>query len=453
MWRPRIDRKSGPLYQGLASAIAQDVQAGHLKGGDRLPPHRDLADTLGVTVTTVTRGYAEAQRRGLVRGEVGRGTFVNPPAFTPVAPASGATIDLATNALLPHVHAAELTESLALLVRRSTPEFLFNYQPQGGRPEHRTTAAAWLRGRHVPATAANTILTSGAQHAMAVALATLSSPGDAVLCEAVTYTGMRSLANHLHVRAHPVAMDGEGLIPDALEDAVHESGARVLYCVPSGQNPTASVMSRKRRQEIVRLAERLDLMIVEDDAYGFLFDSATPLCAALPERTFYVTSLSKSVAPGLRIGLLRTPAGWTDRVAGAVFATTVMVTPLDAAAACAWMTDGTVARVMAWKREEVQARQEIARQVLGEGITGSAESQHAWLRLPVAWQADDFVREARQRGVIVNPARDFAVARHDVPNAVRLALGAPSDRQKLKHALTTLAAVLHEPPQPFEMTV
>ena len=148
---------------------------------------------------------------------------------------------------------------------------------------------------------------------MAVALATLTSPGDAVLCESVTYSGMRSLANHLHVRAHPVAMDGEGLLPDALEDAVHESGARVLYCVPSGQNPTACVMSKKRRREVVRVAARLDLLIVEDDAYGFLFEAAVPLCAALPERTFYLTSLSKSVAPGLRIGLLRTPAGWTRR--------------------------------------------------------------------------------------------------------------------------------------------
>jgi DNA-binding transcriptional MocR family regulator len=453
MWRPRIDRKSGPLYQSLAAAIARDVQTGRLRGGDRLPPHRELADTLGITVTTVTRGYSEAVRRGLVRGEVGRGTFVNPPAFTAIAPASEASIDLATNALLPHLHAVELTESLALLVSRSTPESLFNYQPHGGRPEHRAIGAAWLGGHQVPATAANTILTSGAQHAMAVALAMLTSPGDVVLCEAVTYTGMRSLANHLHVRAHPVAMDSEGLLPDALEDAAHESGGRVLYCVPSGQNPTARVMSKKRRHDLVRVAARLDLMIVEDDAYGFLFDGTVPLCAALPERTFYLTSLSKSVAPGLRIGLLRTPMGWTERVTGAVFATTVMVTPLDAAAACAWMGDGTAARVMAWKRQEIRARQQLARQVLGSVVTGSPQSQHAWVELPAAWQADDFVRGARQRGVVVSPARDFAVARHDVPNAVRLALGAPPDRDTLTTGLTTLAAILNDPPQPFGMTV
>jgi DNA-binding transcriptional MocR family regulator len=453
MWRPRVDRKSGPLYLSLASTIAQDVQAGRLKAGDRLPPQRDLADQLGVTVTTVTRGYAEAERRGLVRGEVGRGTYICPPAFTSLSPATGAAIDLGTNALLPHVHARELTDALALLVSRSTPEYLFNYQPHGGRAEHRDIAARWLRKSSVPADATTTLITSGAQHAMAVAISTLTAPGDVVLCEAATYTGMRSLANHLHIRLQPVAVDGEGLVPDALEDAAHESGGGIVYCMPSGQNPTGRVMSRKRRQEIVRVAARLNLLIVEDDAYGFLFEGQAPLCSLAPERTFYLTSMSKSLVPGLRIGFLQTPPGWTDRMIGAVFATTVIVTPLDAAAVCAWIEDGTAARVIAWKRQEIKARQQVARQVLGGIVSGSPECQHAWLQLPARWPADDFVREARQRGVIVNPGRDFAVARHDVPNAVRISLGPPADRDLLRKALTTLADILADAPQAFGMTV
>jgi DNA-binding transcriptional MocR family regulator len=452
-WRPRIDRKSGPLYLALAAAIAHDVQSGKLRPGDRLPPHRELADQLGVTVTTVTRGYTEAERQGLVRGEVGRGTYVSPPPFTAVAPVGSDQIDLATNALLPHQHARELIDKLSWLVSRSTPEYLFNYQPHGGRPDHREIAARWLQRAHVPATAANTLLTSGAQHAMAVSLAALTAPGDVVLCESVTYTGMRSLAHHLHVRAHPVTMDHEGLLPDALEDAAHECGARVVYCVPSGQNPTARVMSKKRRQDLARVATRLDLTIVEDDAYGFLFDGQQPLCAAIPERTFYLTSMSKSLVPGMRVGLLRTPPGWTDRVTGAVFATTVMLSPMDAAAACASMEDGTAARVMEWKRQEVRARQQIARQALGAVVTGSPDSQHGWLQLPASWSADDFTREARQRGVIVTAGREFAVARHDVPNAVRIALGAPADRETLKQAVTTLAEILKDAPQAFGMTV
>jgi DNA-binding transcriptional MocR family regulator len=453
MWRPRLDRKAGPIYTALAGAIAADVQAGRLRPGDRLPPQRDLADLLGVTVTTVTRGYAEAERRGLVRGEVGRGTYVRPPAFEPVAAAAAGLTDLATNALLPHAHAGELTATLAALVSRSSPEHLFNYQPHGGRLEHRAVAAAWLATLGVPADGANTILTSGAQHAMAVALATLTAPGDVVLCEAVTYSGMRSLAHHLHVAAHAVAMDDEGLLPDALEDAALETGARVLYCMPTVQNPTARVMSKKRRQDLVRAAARVNLQIVEDDVYGYLVESRQPLCALAPERTFYLTSLSKCLVPGLRIGVLRTPPGWIDRVTGAVFATTVMGTPLDAAAAAAWIDDGTIDRVMAWKRQEIKARQQLARAALGAHVTGSADSQHAWLQLPPRWPAEDFAREARQRGVIVTPGREFAVARHESPNAARICLGPPAERQTLKRALDILADILADTPQAFGTSV
>ncbi len=278
MWRPRLERRSekkGPIYLALAQAIAADVQAGRLKVGDQLPPQRDLAEVLGVTVTTVTRGYAEAARLGLVNGEVGRGTFVRPPAFAPLQASDSALIDLGTNALLPQAHAGELANGLAALVARTDPQRLFNYQPHAGLPEHRAAAAAFLKTSGVPADPTNTILTSGAQHAMTVALATITSPGDTVLCESVTYTGMRSLAHHLHVRLQDVAMDAEGLIPDALEDAAMESGSRVLYCMPSIQNPTGRVMSKKRRKDVAAVAEKLNLAVVEDDTYGFLTAART----------------------------------------------------------------------------------------------------------------------------------------------------------------------------------
>jgi DNA-binding transcriptional MocR family regulator len=452
MWKPRLDRKAGrkaPIYLALADAIAADVQTGKLSSGDRLPPQRDLADALGVTVTTVTRGYAEAERLGLVSGEVGRGTFVRAPAFAPVTSHADGVIDLGTNALLPQAHAGELSNALAALVARTDPQRLFNYQPHAGLPEHRTAAAAFLHTNGVPADGTNTILTSGAQHAMTVALATICAPGDTVLCESVTYTGMRSLGHHLHVRLQGVAMDGEGLVADALEDAALESGGRTLYCMPSIQNPTGAVMSKKRRKEIAAVAAKLNLTIVEDDVYGFLTTGVPPIVSLAPERTFYLTSMSKCLVPGLRVGLLRAPRAWIDRVVGAVFATTVTVTPLSAAAAALWMHDGTVDRVIEWKRQEVRARQQLARGMFGGKLPGSPDSQHLWLPLPPRWSAEDFAREARQRGVIVTPGREFAIARHDPPNAVRICLGPPAERTTLTKALETLISIIEDTPQAF----
>ena len=456
MWKPRIDRKQGrkaPLYLALADAIAVDVQAGKLRAGDRLPPQRELADALGVTVTTVTRGYAEAERLGLVSGEVGRGTYVRPPAFAPFPAQHEGLVDLGTNALLPLAHSGELSKTLAALVARTDPQRLFNYQPHAGLPEHRAVAAAFLQRNGVPADGANTILTSGAQHAMLVALATICAPNETVLCESVTYTGMRSLAHHLHVHLQGVAVDHDGLVPDALEDAALESGGRIVYCMPSIQNPTGSVMSKKRRKEIAAVATKLNLTIVEDDTYGFLTTGATPLVSLIPDRTFYLTSLSKSVAPGVRLGFLRAPQNWIDRVVGAIFATTVTVTPLNAAVAAMWVQDGTVDRVIDWKRQEVRARQQLARTVFGNKFGGAAESQHIWLPLPARWSAEDFTRAARQRGIVVTAGRDFAVERHDPPNAVRICLGPPAERTSLMSALTTLSEILGDAPQAFGMAV
>ncbi len=130
-----------------------------------------------------------------------------------------------------------------------------------------------------------------------------------------------------------------------------------------------------------------------------------------------------------------------------------MGTPLNIAAAAAWIQDGTADRVIAWKRQEIKARQQLARTVLGDVVTGVPESQHAWLQLPSRWPADDFVREARQRGVLVTPGREFAVARHDTPNAVRISLGPPAERESLRKALTTLGDILADAPQAFGMTV
>ncbi len=157
-------------------------------------------------------------------------------------------------------------------------------------------------------------------------------------------------------------MDGEGLIPDALEDAALESGARVLYCMPSVQNPTGArhVAQASSRAGARRVATQ-PVHRSKTTPMGFSPRGRSRSRRCVPERTFYLTSLSKSLVPGLRVGLLRTPPGWIDRVVGAVFATTVTVTPLAAAAAVEWIENGTADRVVAWKRDEVRARQQITR--------------------------------------------------------------------------------------------
>jgi DNA-binding transcriptional MocR family regulator len=454
MWAPHLDRRRGPIAAALADAVADAVQGGRLAPGDRLPPQRDLADALGIAVTTVTRGYDEAERRGLVAGEVGRGTFVRAPAFRRLhRERDPDVIDLSLNTLLPHAHAAELVARFAGIAGRLPAARLLDYQPHAGGPEMRAAAADWLRRAGLDVAADDVVITAGAQHGLAVVFGALCSPGDEVLVEGLTYPGIKAVASFLRLRLRPVPLDREGLQPDALESASVRGRARLLYCMPNVQNPTGVTAAARRRRDIVDAAGRAGLTIVEDDSYGFLVDGLPLLTSLAPERCVYVTGLSKSVAPGLRVGVVRPPRHAVSRLTDLIFATTVMAPPATTEVAADWMTDGTADRIVKWKRSEVKARAALARRHLRTLQTETpTNSPHVWLQLPPPWRADDFARAALARGVVVTPARAFAVGR-EVPEAIRVCLGAAPDRQVMVRAVKTLDALAADHQSGFSSVV
>jgi DNA-binding transcriptional MocR family regulator len=440
MWLPNLDGRRGPVYRAIADAIDRDVQTGALKAGARLPPHRDLADHLGVTVTTITRAYTEASRRGLISGHVGRGTFIR--GQEPEEGESG-LLDLSINVLMPDKEVAHLESHL--FQRRVLPwTQLLGYAPKRGHLRHRQAMAAWLGSQGLAVDPEHVVLTAGAQHALACAMAAALKPGDTLLVEELTYSGVRLLGRHAHVKVRGVAMDGEGLKPDALEAACRSSRARVLYCMPRLQNPTSAVMSDKRRRQIAAIAEKQRLTVIEDDTYGFLSGERTPLAALIPHRTIFVTSLSKSLFPGMRLGCAVAPPALVESVSAAVWATMVMASPIGADLLSGWIEDGTAARIADWKRHEVSARQLMARRLLqGERYQTNPSSPHIWLALPSRWTTEGFVAQARSRGVIVNAATEFA-AGEPSPRAVRLCVGTPRTRGGLEQALSRVVETLRD---------
>jgi DNA-binding transcriptional MocR family regulator len=443
MWVPRLDGRRGPVYRAIADALDEDVRTGALRAGARLPPHRHLADQLGVTVTTVTRAYAEAARRGLTSGHVGRGTFIRGNGDDEVS--ERAPFDLSINILMPDGEMAALQPRL--FQRRTLPwTQLLGYVPHRGHLRHRQAMAAWLSRGGLPVDAEQVVLTAGAQHGLAATFSALLQPGDTLLCEELTYSGARALAQQLHLKLRGVPMDAEGLVPDALERACRASRARVLYCMPRLQNPSSAIMSDRRRRQIAAVAEKQRLTVVEDDVYGFLSTERTPLAALIPRRTAFVTSLSKSLFPGIRLGCVAAPPEIADRVAQAVWTTMIMASPIGADLLCGWIEDGTAARIEEWKRHEIAARQSMARRFLaGETMQSHAVSPHIWLHLPPRWSSEAFAAQARARGVIVNASPNFA-AGDQHPRAVRLCLGTPRTRAGLEQALGLVRATLASQP-------
>jgi DNA-binding transcriptional MocR family regulator len=451
---PPRGQRSGPIYQAIADAIGREIDAGRMKPGSRLPTQRALARQLGVTLTTITRAYGEAERRGLLSGEVGRGTFVRPAAVDIEGPEHG-VLDLAVNSLMPLPFVEELADRLAAAIPRSAGLRVFAYQPQAGARHNRAAGSAWIGWTGLQAPVDRVVVTAGGQHAILLSLMAVANPGDEVLVEEFTYPGISDLALHLHLRLRKVALDREGIRPDALDAACRMRKPAALYCMPSFQNPTAGLMSEARRREIAAVAVRHQLMVIEDDVYGYLAPDAKPLSCFLPEtHFFYITSTSKSIAPGLRIGYLLAPSSMIERLSVAVLRTLVNAPPAMAELATSLITDGVAGRIVEWKRKEMAARQDIATRVLqGLSLQTHPMSPHMWVRLPEPWQTDAFVVRARHRGILLTGAEAFAVGHETDLQAIRIALGPPPTRSALEEGLTELTRMVHHTPEAYELVV
>ncbi len=434
IWRPRLRSEQGPAYRQLAESLAAEIRVGRLRPGDRLPPQRDLAGLLGVTVGTVTRAYELAARQGLVGGEIGRGTYV----LAPPGASDQDTLDLSLNALPPHAHIAELSGRLE--IPGGDRAALLDYPPRGGREDHRAAGADWIARRGLHVSPAHVLVTVGAQHALAVAVAALGPPDAPVLVEELTYAGIIAAARMLNRRLVPVALDAEGLRADALQQAARESGARTLIVQPALHNPTGVSMGADRRAAVLEVIRREGLVVVEDDTYGFLVPEFRPLVADLDGSWSYVTGLSKSLAAGYRTGFLAASPDLSDRAHGALWATAVAASPIAVSLAVSLIADGTADRIVAWKRNETRARMAIARHALPDVPKATSEaSPHIWLPLARQWRAAAFVAAARARGILLGPTENFLGVSGAVPKAVRVSLGPPRTRERLLQALETLA--------------
>lgn len=450
-------------YLAIVERIAREIESGVLAAGARLPTHRAFAHELGVSVQTVTRAYAEAQRRGLVSGQIGRGTFVlghdAPRRAEDVSTVgwtsfgAGTAIDMAFNGpVLDAAHTRAVALHLGKLQRSAKLDALIAYQPPWlGLERHREAGAAWLQARGLKAKADDVVITSGAQHGVATVLSALTEPGDTVLTEALTDPGIKFIAASRRLNLKGVAIDDQGLIPDALDEACRAARPAALFCLPTHHIPTSAMMSAARRKAVAAVARKHELAIIENDVYGpYAADHPPPLASFAPERTYYVTSLSKSVVPALRIGYLATPPGAAQRLVASLGASSWMASPLMAEVAAGLIEDGTAEKLVERQRAEMKRRQALAAKILvGAERHAQPTGPSLWLALPDAWTALQFASYVRAQGVLVIPAEAFAAARDPVPHAVRVSLGgAVRDMNELAKGLNVLAAALATRPQP-----
>ena len=465
IWIPEIGDRPGPIYAAIVDALAEAVAAGELTQGAKLPTHRDMAHGLGVTVGTVSRAYKEAERRGLLVGEIGRGTFVKERTgavgpltaiseqhaandFFSLPPAQpDAPINFRMNCPVAPNNGRELRDALTDLAALPNLAEMMEYLPEAGTPRHRKLAAQWAGWSGLEGDESNTVITNGAHHAMTVVFSTMLCPGDTVLCDELTYPGLRFLANLLHLKLKPLAGDGDGILPDALEAACRSGTAQALYLMTTVHNPCNTIMSEDRRRRLAAIAEKHRVWVVEDDVYGFLAADRPPaLTAFAPTVGFYINSASKMLSAGLRVGMVFGPSALSPRLSNGVRVTSWMTPPLNAEIVLRWIEDGTALHFRDWHRHEAANRLAIIENRLqGFEYDSVATGYHIWLKLPDYWCNSDFTAAAQNRGVWITGADRFAQTRGMVPNAVRICYGAETDPARIKQGVDILAAILKDP--------
>lgn len=472
-----IDRgHSRPLYLQVVEQMQERIRGGALAVGTRLPTIRALADELGLTRLTVHNAYAELQAQGWIESFVGRGTFVamrpevrRAPIMTAVMPPlpvrrhsilgeileysqQPGMISFAQAAPSPATFPVQEFNRAMQQVLAHDGRALFDYGCTRGERSLREQLAASLLDRSVEAPPEHLLVVGGAQQGIDLTLRSLLQPGDAVLVEEPTYLGMIERMDLQGLRLLGVPLDAEGIRLDALECLLQTQRPRLLYTVPTFHNPTGISMSLERRKGLLELAARYGLLILEDDIYGLLaFDApALPPLKALDTTglVIYLTSFSKVLMPGLRLGVLAATPPLLDALVAAKRLTDMHAPQLIQRAFAEYLSRGSfpahVRAVRAVYRERRDVMVAALRRTMppGTNFTIPAGGLSLWLQLPPGVRALDVYLEALDRGVACTPGEAF-YADQPARGYLRLSFASP-EPDAIRCGISILGNLLHE---------
>jgi DNA-binding transcriptional MocR family regulator len=419
-------------YQPIVDQVAAAISGGDLRPGTQLPSIRALMKTHRVALATAARVYHELEAIGLVSGETGRGTFVRDTSLPrglgfEQHPVRSGAVDLTFNYPSLPGQAELLREGLRAIAGSGDLDALLHSSPQGGRPHERQTVARHLRNRGIRVGGEQVLIVNGAQQGLAATVMGLLKPGDSLALDALTYPGMKALAQVFRLELQAIPQRDGAMCLDTLAALCRKRAPRAVYTMPTMHNPLGSVMRAPDRARLAALAEQHDFLIIEDGAYAFLAEPAPkPLFTHAPQRTVYVSGLSKSVASGLRFGFIAAPASLIPALERSIRVSTWNTPSLTVALGCNWIESGVVDTLEERKRSDARLRQRLARRLLHDcAVTAHRSSYYLWLALPEGLRADRVAADLARDGVLVTTAEPFSASAH-TPHALRLAIGSIS---------------------------
>lgn len=446
-WKPDISTISGPLYKALADLLEEDIKNGVLKPGDKLPPQRELADFLDVNLSTISRTFKLCEQKGLISGEVGRGTYISSDAnvnSTLLNPANTKNLIEMGATYPPYAQNKYVIKFIENMLRQSNSDKFLEYSSPCGTLAQKSSGAKWLKKINLNITEENILLASGGQNALCAVLSSLFQSGDRIGTDPLIYSGVKTLAKMLGIQLVPIMQEMNEMSPIALKNYCKNNELKGIYLIPDHQNPTTHSMSLKTRKEIAEVAKEYNLIVIEDGINSMLIENhIIPIAALAPEQTIYISSISKVLCAGLRVSFIAAPHIYQKTLESALYNINMMVSPFNAEIVHQLINSPIGDKIVRDRREMVLERSNLTYAILnGFDILGDKYCNFRWLMLPEGWNGKIFETCAKNAGVQVYCAERFAIGNTSVPAAVRISITAPKDLTELEKGLNIIKSIL-----------
>ena len=322
----------------------------------------------------------------------------------------------------------------------------FRMAPVGGADDDREIAASWLSRPGHEISAGNIYIAGGGHNAMTSILLGTRLSGKVVVTDSIIYNGFKALAGMLNVTLVPCPFDHEGMLPDVLEGICSQTDVKAIYLMPTIHNPLCIVMPEKRRLEIVEVARKFDLILIDDDAYGFL-EEQPPLSFAhlAPERSFYIYSFAKPLAAGLKSSYIVAPSQWHNDLIEGIRISCSGASTLMTKLIGKLIASGSADRIIEEKRAEGALRQKIVSEILtGQAYISHKNSFHLWVSLTPDINVTAFESELKNAGVEVVTSLAYQVENDPGNNGFRVSLGNVESHSQIRTGLEIIAEALRK---------
>ncbi|HFF3182820.1 GntR family transcriptional regulator [Bacillus cereus] len=437
--------KKVPKYQQIIDYMKEKIENGEWPIGSKIPSQRQLAKLFHVNRSTVINALDELMADGLIQGQIGAGTIVmnntwsllatNPPPdwseyvkagiHKPSklmvreineAEANKKLIHLSKGELAPHLFPLETMQSI---IKKVSEELdYFGYEEQKGFYPLREAISQYVRSFGIHASPDSILIVSGALQALQLISIGLLHRKSTVLLEQPSYLYSLHVFQSANINLSGISMDHHGILPnDLLKRIKYSQKNNILYSIPCFQNPTGILMSKERRKEILKICEKEQLPIIEDDIYRELWlDESPPAPLKSMDKhghVLYIGSLSKTLSPGLRIGWIIGPEPVIDRLSDIKMQTDYGSSSLSQRVAAEWINEGFYEEHVANVRMHLKERRQIMIRALNKYCADIASWDipsggfFIWLKVIHNIPMKKLFSEALSKGILLNPGRIY----------------------------------------------